>query len=514
MPGSSAHVAALLMASLLASSAPARQDTTPPSDTDPGTEAPALPVKAAPDAVATTRHEATIGGIAAAYTASAGTMRLPDYDGKPRADVFFVSYTLDRPDGVTDAQRPILFAFNGGPGSSSVWLHLGAIGPRRVRLGTEGEHLPPPYTLVNNDHSWLDLADLVFIDPVGTGYSRATEGVDPHDFHGLHEDISAVGDFIRLWTTRHQRWDSPVFLAGESYGTTRAAGLAGYLQDTHGMYVSGIVLVSAVLDFQTIRFAEGNDSPYWLFLPSYTATAWHHRRLDAELQADLPGALRQAEAFARGDYLLALARGDEMPAAEREAIAGRLARLTGLSREFVLRCDLRVEQTRFCKELLRDRGLTVGRLDSRFTGIDRDDAGQSPGYDPSYAAILGPYAACLNAYVREELQYENDHPYEILTGRVHPWSYASNQNRYVNVAPTLRGAMSQNPHLRVLLCSGYYDLATPYFAADYTMAHMGLDETQRGRVTTAYFHAGHMMYIKESELASLKRAVSSFLSPR
>lgn len=467
------------------------------------------------DTPVTTRHQVTINGQSVEYSATAGYLRLPDYEDKVKANVFFIAYTR-LVEGEPDLRRPVTFCFNGGPGSSSVWLHLGAIGPRRVPMTDAGERpdepaIPtPPYRLVANEHSWLDLSDLVFIDPVGTGYSRAVEGESAKQFHGLDEDIRWVGDFIRLYTTRERRWGSPKFLAGESYGTTRAAGLSGYLQDSHGMYLNGIVLVSAILNFQTARFDAGNDTPYWLFLPTYTATAWYHRRLAPELQRDLRATLEEVKAWASTDYLLALARGDTLTPQERDAVAARLSRYTGLSQDFCRRTNLRVHISHFTKELLRDRGRTVGRLDSRYSGIDASGVTSSPEYDPSYAAIQGPYTAMLNDYVRSELGYENDLAYEILTGRVNPWSYASAQNRYANVAETLRQAISKNRNLHVLFASGYYDLATPFYATDYTMAHMGLDPALRANIAHTYYESGHMMYIREPDLAQLKTDVAAF----
>lgn len=460
------------------------------------------------DGLSITHHSVTIDGRTIAYTATTGTMTLPDYEGEPRADIFFIAYTLDLNEGDDVASRPITFAFNGGPGSSSVWLHLGALGPRRVDLGPQGFDFAPPFRLVDNDQSWLDLTDLVFIDPVSTGYSRPADGHKKSEFHGLNEDIAAVGEFIRLWTTRNSRWSSPKFLAGESYGTTRAAGLSGYLQSTLGMELNGIVLISPVLNFQTIRFGVGNDMPFWLYLPTYTATAYYHGKLDADLMADLPATLTRARQWAQGDYLAALARGDALSAAQRRIIAHDLARYTGLSAEFVERSDLRVSIFNFTKELLRDDRLTVGRLDSRYTGRDRLGIGTSPEYDPSYAAIQGPYTSALNDYVRRELGYENDLVYEILTGRVRPWSYASHENRYVNVAETLRRAMTRNPSLKVLIACGYFDLATPFFAAEYTASHLGLDASLRDNISFAYFAAGHMMYVRRPDLAGLKTAVA------
>ena len=461
-----------------------------------------IAVEIAP-APSVTRHTVMIDGKELAYTATAGTMKLPGKDGVSRADIFFIAYTLDSAEG--DASRPLTFSFNGGPGSSSVWLHLGTLGPKRVDMGVEGLAASVPAALIENSWSWLDLTDMVFIDPVSTGYSRAEPGVSPKDFHGLDEDIQAVGEFIRLYVTREQRWNNPKFLIGESYGTTRAAGLASHLQSQYGMELNGISLVSPVLDFGTIRFDIGNDQPFWLYLPTYAATAFYHGKLDAQLSRDLRATLDEVEAWAETDYLVALAKGDRLGDGERARIAKRLASYTGLSERFVLDSDLRVDIMSFTKELTRDEGRTVGRLDSRFKGIDRLAAGQRFEYDPSYSGIFGPYAQCLNAYVRGELGYVNDLPYEILTGDVRPWSYRRNENSYVNVAERLRGAMSRNPALHVWVSCGYYDLATPHFAAEYTVSHMQLDAALRENVMVTHYEAGHMMYLKVSELQALKR---------
>lgn len=455
----------------------------------------------------TTEHAVVVDGASIAYVATAGRLTLRDYEGKPKAKVFFVSYA--RP-GEDPAARPVTFAFNGGPGSSSVWLHLGALGPRRVLLGDEGEAVPPPYRLVDNEATWLDMTDLVFVDPVSTGYSRPVEGEKANQFHGLDEDVSWMGEFIRAYVTRYRRWGSPKFLVGESYGTTRAAALAGHLQDSLGMYLNGVVLVSTVLDFSTIRFDLGNDTPYWLFLPSYTAIAWYHRRLEPALQElDLPRVLAEVEAWARTEYLLALARGSDLPADQAEQVARRLARYTGLSPEFVRRANLRVSGGLFQKELLREQGKTVGRFDGRYLGDDRTDVGATPGYDPSYAAVQGAFTAAINDHLRRGLGYENEHPYEILTGRVHPWRYPVS-NRYVNVGEALRDAMVKNPGLHVLVAAGYYDLATPYFASDHTVSHLGLDPERRARVTQTYYRAGHMMYLRRADLVQLKRDAAAF----
>ena len=460
-----------------------------------------------------THHSIELGGQTISYTAEAGTIPLAEEDGSETAHVFYVAYTRDASgEGEADPERPVTFTFNGGPGSSSVWLHMGAFGPRRVKMDDEGFPLPPPAEIVDNDFSLLDFTDLVFIDPVTTGYSRAAEGEDPGQFHGVDEDVEAVGEFIRRYTTRARRWSSPKYLCGESYGTTRAAGLVRHLQERHGMYFNGVVLVSSILQFQTARFDVGNDLPYLLFLPTYAATAWYHGALEGF--PELRPLLDEVEAFALGEYATALLAGNRLGADEREAIAQRLARYTGLSREYVLSTNLRIRIHRFVKELRRDERITVGRLDSRFTGLDRDAADVGYEYDPSYAAIQGPYTSVLNDYVRTELLYENDLTYEILTGRVQPWSYGRSKNRYLNVAEGLRGAMARNRHLEVFVASGYYDLATPYFATRYTFDHLAMDPGYAERVTIAHYESGHMMYIHTGAGAALREDLAAFYARR
>ncbi len=305
-----------------------------------------------------------------------------------------------------------------------------------------GNIKPPPFRLVPNEYSLLDETDLVFIDPVSTGFSRAAEGEEPGQFHGFKKDIESVGDFIRLYITRYQRWTSPKFLIGESYGTTRAAGLSGYLQERHGLYLNGIMLISSVLDFTTLIFRPNNDLPYILFLPTYAATGWFHKRLPDIYQQDLYKTLEEVKSFAAGEYTLALMKGEAMGEEEKNHIARKLAAYTGLSEDYIHRTNLRIEIHRFIKELLRDKRRTVGRLDSRFQGVDRDAAGEYSEFDPSMANITGPYTATLYDYVSDELGFKSDLPYEILSGRVHPWSYAEFENQFVNVAETLRSAMS------------------------------------------------------------------------
>ncbi len=460
------------------------------------------------DVTAITKHTLPLGKEKINYEATAGVLVLRDEDGKPTASMFYTSYV--RTDVADIRKRPITFTFNGGPGSSSVWLHMGAFGPKRVYLTDEGHAPAPPYKLVNNESTILDLTDLVFIDPVSTGYSRTAPGQDHKKFHGVEQDLQSVGEFIRLYTTRHGRWDSPKFLAGESYGTTRAAALVGHLQDRHGMNFNGVILVSSILNFQTARFDDGNDLPYPLFLPTYTATAWYHKKLPAALSGDLKKTLAEVEHFAQGEYTLALMQGSKLGQAERKKIAARVARYTGLTEDYVLRSNLRIQIQRFCKELLRGQSRTVGRFDSRYQGIDRDAAGEVMEYDPSYAAVQGPYTATLNNYLRETLRYKSDLPYEILTGRVQPWDYSNFANRYVNVSDRLRQALTKNPALRVYVANGYYDLATPYFATEYTFNHLNLDPSLAKHITMGYYEAGHMMYVQRAAHRQLKAELTKF----
>ncbi len=466
------------------------------------------------DDLVTTRHTLTVaGGRELAYTATAGRLVLrreihteDKFDGpRPKAEVFLTAYTVDTAD---PASRPVTFAFNGGPGSSSVWLHLGLLGPRRVVMGDAGALRPPPYGLTGNAETLLAASDLVFIDPVSTGYSRPAKGEKSKDFHGFTADIESVGEVIRLWASRHGRWMSPKYLCGESYGTLRAAGLAQHLQDRYGMYLNGVMLISSVLDLGTLEFGGHNETPYVVYLPTYAAIAHHHGRHGDRPLAEV---LAEAEAYATREYPWVLARGARLPADERAAAVRTVARLTGLSAEYVDRVDLRIEHMRFFTELLRERRRVVGRLDGRFAGWDADYGREQMSADPSYSAILGPYTAALNHYVRAELEYHNDLPYEILTNAVRPWSYQEFENRHVHVADRLAAAMRANPHLRVYVACGYHDGATPYFAAEHTMAHLQVPDELRSNVEFAYFEAGHMMYVHEPSRLAQSAQLARFV---
>jgi carboxypeptidase C (cathepsin A) len=479
--------------------------TPPPAATAP---APVAPAAAPVDTVSTTKHQITINGKTVPYTATAGTLVLKKEDGKPWASMFYVAYTRD--DTTDHSKRPLTFSFNGGPGSSSVWLHIGALGPRRVDMGQEGEQPVPPYHLVDNPKTALEYTDIVFIDPVTTGFSREAPGENASQFHGFDGDLKSVAEFIRLYTVRAGRWASPKFLAGESYGTTRAAALSEYLIEHHGIYLNGVVLISSVLNFGTISFGAGNDLPYSLYLPTYTATAWYHKKLPADLQSSLEKAVGEARRFASGEYAAALMKGDKLTAQERAGIVKQMARLSGLSPAFVEESNLRVAPGRFRKELLRNERHTVGRYDSRLEGLDTDAAGSQPDYDASYASVQGVYTAMFNDYVRTELKYETDLTYEILTDKVSPWSYKEFENRYVNVMDMLHNAMTQNHDLKVMVATGYYDLATPFYAAEYTVSHLGLEPALTGHINLTYCEAGHMLYTKQSCLDSLHADMAGF----
>lgn len=455
-----------------------------------------------------THHETTIAGKKFPYTVTTGRMPLRNEDEEIVAQMFFIAYTKDgEPVGT---RRPVMFSFNGGPGSPSLWLHLGTLGPKRVLMPEDAELPKPPFELVDNPHNWLEDTDLVFIDPIGTGFSRAKTKDIAKTYWGVKPDIESVSEFIRLYLTRYERWASPLYLVGESYGTTRAAGIAGHLID-RGIAFNGIVLVSSILNFQTARFHKGNDLPFILFLPTYTATAFYHGKLRGELAKDLRKTLREVERWANSEYAEALSLGDRLPESRRSQIASKLARYTGLSKEYVDQRNLRIEIHPFCKELLRKERRTVGRLDSRFRGYEQNHAAERPDHDPSMAALMPPYTAMFCQYVRTELGYKTDLDYQIFWGIKEPWDWGKAVDGPPDTSEALRKAIAQNPHMRIFVASGYYDLATPYFATEYTLAHMGIDPALRPNVVTAEYEAGHMMYIHEPSLRQLKADVQAFL---
>ncbi len=449
-----------------------------------------------------TAGEVEIAGEMVQYTVETGTLAQTSDNGDEKADVFFIAYRRVDSD---DATRPLTFAFNGGPGSSSVWLHLGMLGPKRIVLPDDATPLRPPFQLSENPLSLLDVTDLVFIDPVSTGYSRPAEKQEKSQFHGYQEDVRSVSQFIHDWTTHYSRWESPKFLIGESYGGIRAAGLASYLQSRYNFELNGIIIVSGAVNFQTLRFGEGNDLPYICFLPTYAATAWYHGQLSEELQAmPVEKVVAQAEALALGGYADVLLQGASAKPKKVDEVVAAISRLTGLEEDYIRQSNLRVPMSSFGKELMRDEGRTIGRFDSRYKGIDRDRVGESAEYDPSGAAIFGPFTSTMNQYLRENLNYEQPRVYEILTGNVQPWNYDSFTGRFVDATESLRSAMTANPYLKLYVACGYYDLATPHFAMKYTLNHLGLDESLQSNISVSNFEGGHMMYIYQPAMERLR----------
>lgn len=483
-----------------------------PSQTAPAQAPKPAPLVFKAEAPVLKTQSITMNGRELRYHSTAGFLPIRTEAGEIEAQLFFTAYTVE---GAPKQKRPVTFCFNGGPGAGSLWLHLGAIGPRRVPMNPDGSMPAPPYRLVDNPSTWLDASDLVFIDPVGTGYSRAKSPDGAKRFFSLRGDIEAMGTAIRTWLTGNQRWGSPVFLAGESYGTTRAAGLAGHLLEK-GISLNGVFLISTILNFQTARFARGNDLPYAVFLPTYTAIAHYHKRLPADLQGSLEKAIAEARGYAGGEYQTVLYKGDSLSAPERQKAIARLARLTGLSPAYIDRSNLRIEIQRFCKELLRDKGLTVGRLDGRLTASgDGSPAAERPEFDPSLTAIRPPYTSAMNQYARQELGFETDFEYFALGGGItSPWDFNITSmplgQGYADTSIALGEALAKNPYMKVFVAQGYYDLATPFEAANYTIQHMDLDAKLRANFRFATYEAGHMMYIHEASLTKLKQDASEF----
>jgi carboxypeptidase C (cathepsin A) len=461
------------------------------------------------DHLSVTDHEITVRGQTLKYKATAGTLVIRDESGKAKANMFFIAYEK-QPVPEDRGKRPITYLFNGGPGSSSVWLHLGAAGPKRVGLDDTGGPPAPPYHLVDNQDTWLAASDLVFIDPVGTGYSRPAAGEDPKQFYGVENDLRSVAQFIRLYTTRYERWESPKFLAGESYGTTRAAGLSNVLLED-GISVNGIVLISSVLNFQTLAVGRGGDLPYVVYLPSYTALAWYHKKLPEDLQADRAKALEEAEQFAQHDYLIALSAGSGLSTDQRTAAVKKISRLTGLPEKLIDRADLRISPGVFRKELLADDRKVIGRYDGRLSAFDLDPLGETPDYDPSYEPFLGAYSAMFNDYARRELKFETDMPYEVLSSRVRPWDMGQAGQGFLEVVERLRASLVGVPNLHVMFCSGMYDLATPYFATKHTVGHLDVGPQIVRNIRQTFYDAGHMVYQNRPDRENLTKNVESFM---
>lgn len=459
----------------------------------------------------TTQHSVTIGGRRIDYNATVGDVILKNDDGTPTAALYYTAYT--RRDVSDMTRRPLVFAYNGGPGSSSIWVHMGAFGPKRVGIADTSHAKAPPYPLVENQYSLLDIADIVFIDPVGTGFSHPLGETQGRAFWGVDEDASSLAQFISRWLSENNRWNSPRYLIGESYGTTRSAALGAVLQ-RRNVDLNGIVLVSAVLDFQTIAFAPGNDIPYIMYLPSYAAVAWYHDALD-DRPAELRPFLAEVEHFATTDYAQALLAGSDLDSAQRSRVLDRLVRYTGLSRDYLDRADLRVDAAEFEKELMREHGLVVGRLDARYTGPTGDLLEQRAPYDPQSSDISSAYTSLFNSYLHNELNFGRDRVYTV-SGRVQPWNWSHGFGRgwpgFTNVATDLAQTLTRNPTMRVMLVSGLFDLATPYFAAEYTMDHLGLPADLRDNIREEEYVAGHMMYVNPESLAKLKADIASFIA--
>jgi len=461
-----------------------------------------------------TDHTLKLGAQTIPYKATASTTLLKNEKDEPIALIYSTAYI--RTDAKDVAQRPISFIYNGGPGSASLWLHMGAFGPRRVVTSNAEPTPPPPYKLVDNTGTLLDKTDMVFIDPVGTGFSHAVGKAQDKDFWGVDEDVKSLAQFITTYVNRNNRWNSPKFLIGESYGTFRSAALGNYLQQRDGMYLNGIDLISSVLDLGTIAFHTGDDTPYILYVPSYAVTAWYHKLLPNRPE-NLDAFLQEARQFAQTEYATALMKGSRLTSSEKADVAKKLARYTGLSEDYLIKANLRVKLFQFMEELQRTRGLTTGRLDARYTGLTYNLLAETANSDPQSDAVTGAFTAVFNSYVRDELKFGQDKPYHAISSGVgNSWDWKHQSDGYgfpgsPNVEGDLVQAMLTNPHLKVEVENGLYDLATPFFATEYTMEHLGLPEKLQSNIALKYYDAGHMMYVREEDLNKLKANIAAFI---
>jgi carboxypeptidase C (cathepsin A) len=501
-------IVGLGLAAILASTPVAAEPAAPPRDEASAKGDKPIP----PPLVSVTRHTGIFGGQRVAFTATASETYLKGEDGTPKASLFSVAYVKDGP---RDPNRPVTFLFNGGPGSGSVWLQMGAFGPKRVAIPSDArDDGGPPYPLLDNPDCLLDVTDIVFIDPVGTGFSHALGKTEAKEYWGVTQDAKSVAEFIRLWLNQNGRWNAPKYLGGESYGTTRSAAVANQLEGAYNdVSLDGIILMSTILDFGAEAFVQGNDMPYILYLPTMAATAWYHHKV-----ADAPSLeafVQEARDFAGGDYAAALFKGSRLQGDERARIRARLARFTGLSEAYLDRADLRVSDQRFYKELLRDRGVTVGRLDARYIGRDYDNAGETPDNDPSFYGIDGGYTAAINAWARDGLGFHTDRQYSTIGG-VSSWDWdladqGGEAKYYKNVAPYIGKAMRENKDLKLFVAAGYYDFATPLFGAEYSLSRTGIPAD---RVQVHYYQAGHMMYVRDEDRAKLASDIRAFIRAR
>ena len=497
---------------LFAFASPALRAQERPADKDAKPADKEKPAETPKEESSVTDHTLKVGGQPIPYKATASTILLKNEKDEPTALIYSTAYT--RSDVKETAQWPLAFIYNGGPGSASLWLHMGAFGPRRVVTSDAEPTPPPPYKLVDNASTLLDKTDVVFIDPVGTGFSHAVGKAQDKDFWGVDQDVKSLAQFITIYVNRNNRWNSPKFLIGESYGTFRSAALSNYLQQHEGMYLNGIDLISSVLDASTISFPTGSDMPYVFYVPSYAATAWYHKMIP-DRPSDQKAFIEDARRFAQTEYASALIKGSRITADEKKDIAKKLTHFTGLSEDYLTKANLRVNLPQFMEELQRGRGLTTGRLDARFSGPTYNLLAETANSDPQSDAITGAFTAAFNSYVRDELKFGQEKPYHAISDNVgNNWDWKHGGDGFPG-APNVEGDLIQalltNPHLKVQVENGIYDLATPFFATEFTMEHLGLPEKLQKNIKLQYYDAGHMMYVRDEDLVKLKANLGAFI---